>query len=278
MKYLPILIIPLVLYVVGLMSGPMVGSWFVDEAVEDTTLKEDVKINGVKFHIDLAEMRDNELPGTVRTVGSVDLPTVVGDGMKSLADGREVKLLNRNEKKLIIQTVDGSAKGEVDIKQTDIFATIARRKMDELRAASGNQPAPVTPPVAEPPVKEPILAQNPNPAPPVQPNMPGPQPVPVPQPEPEPEPTAAAALTSDQIVEVMKKSIAGGAVKEFTSDQVEAWKAGEDEEIDGEDYQTGLVAYKAKTIFGEQTVQAKALVQGGKVARWVYAKTGMEIR
>ena len=283
MKYLPLLIIPLVLYVVGLMSGPMVGAWFVDEAVEDTTMKRDVKIGDAVFHINLTEMRDNELPKTVRTVGSVELPTVVGDGIKSLADGREVKLLNRNEKRLIIETMDGTAKGEVEIKQTDIFATIGRRKMDELRAAAGgNQPtAPVTPPVVPTPTtqpKVPAVVQNPTPSPtpPVQPSMPDKEPDPMP--EPEPEPVAASKLTADQIVEVMKKSIADGAVKEFKTEQVTAWKAGEDEEVDGEEYQTGLVAYKAQTIFGEQTVQAKALIQGGKVARWVYAKTGMEIR
>ena len=284
MKYLPLLIIPLVLYVVGLMSGPMVGSWFVDEAVEDTTMKRDIKIGDAVFHINLAEMRDSELPATVRTKGSVELPTVTGDGIKSLADGREVKLLNRNEKKLIIETMDGIAKGEVEIRQTDIFATIGRRKMDLLRAAaSGAHPAPTLPANPTTPPKEPaIAANNPTPTPPANPAMPekqpAPEPEPTPEPEPEPEPATPTALSAEQIVELMKKSIAGGAVKEFTSDQVEAWKAGEDEEVDGEEYQTGLVAYKAKTIFGEQTVQAKALIQGGKVARWVYAKTGMEIR
>jgi hypothetical protein len=48
--------------------------------------------------------------------------------------------------------------------------------------------------------------------------------------------------------------------------------------VDGETYQTGLAAYKAETIFGPKTVQAKALIKGGKVIKWIYAKTGMEIR
>ena len=66
--------------------------------------------------------------------------------------------------------------------------------------------------------------------------------------------------------------------KEFKFEQVEGWKAGEEETVDGESYQTGLAAYKAQTIFGEKTVQAKALIKGGKVVKWIYAKTGMEIR
>ena len=67
-------------------------------------------------------------------------------------------------------------------------------------------------------------------------------------------------------------------MKEFKLEQVEAWKAGEEEDFGGEDFQTGLAAYKAETIFGVKTVQAKALIKGGKVTKWVYAKTGMEIR
>ena len=35
---------------------------------------------------------------------------------------------------------------------------------------------------------------------------------------------------------------------------------------------------RAQTIFGEKTVQAKALIKEGKVVKWIYAKTGMEIR
>jgi hypothetical protein len=93
-----------------------------------------------------------------------------------------------------------------------------------------------------------------------------------------PEPAPAAALNAEQIVEVMKASVQGGSIKEFTLAQVQGWKAGEEEDVDGETYQTGLAAYKAQTIFGEKTVQAKALIKGGKVTKWIYAKTGMEIR
>jgi len=76
----------------------------------------------------------------------------------------------------------------------------------------------------------------------------------------------------------MKVSVAAGAVNEFSLAQVQGWEAGEQESVDGESYQTGIAAYKAKTIFGVKTVQAKALIKDGKVVKWVYAKTGMEIR
>ncbi|MDB4258751.1 hypothetical protein N9844_04270, partial [Akkermansiaceae bacterium] len=126
MKYLKLIVVPLVLYVVGLMAGPMIGSILVSEAEQDTTLRRDVKVNDAVFHVNLAEMRDSELPETVKTVGQITLPTVTGEGKKVIAPGRTVKLLNRNEKKLWIETTDGLAKGEVEIKQTDIFEAIGR--------------------------------------------------------------------------------------------------------------------------------------------------------
>ena len=76
----------------------------------------------------------------------------------------------------------------------------------------------------------------------------------------------------------MKQHIRSGAIKEFTFEQVLGWKAEADETINGETYQTGLVRYKADTIFGVKTIEAKALIQNGKVVRWVWPKSGMEIK
>ena len=56
------------------------------------------------------------------------------------------------------------------------------------------------------------------------------------------------------------------------------WKAGENEVVDGETYQTGVAAYKAATIFGVKTIQAKALIQGGEVKKWIWPDSGMEIK
>ena len=77
----------------------------------------------------------------------------------------------------------------------------------------------------------------------------------------------------------MKASIQAGEIKEFGFDQVLEWVAGEGEEtIDGESYQTGLASYKAETVFGVKTIHAKALIKGGKVVRWLWPKSGMEIK
>ena len=77
----------------------------------------------------------------------------------------------------------------------------------------------------------------------------------------------------------MKASIQAGEIKEFSFDQVFEWQPGEGmETIDGIGYLTGIASYKAETVFGVKTIQAKALIQGGKVVRWLWLKSGMEIK
>ena len=46
----------------------------------------------------------------------------------------------------------------------------------------------------------------------------------------------------------------------------------------GSSFQTGTLNYKAETIFGVRTIQAKALISNGEVVRWIWPKSGMEIR
>lgn len=153
-------------------------------------------------------------------------------------------------------------------------------------AETAPAPAPVTPPAPVPAPVEPPPAATPEPAPtPAPAPTPDPAPVaevapePMEDPEPEPAPPApSAALSAEEIVAVMQDSIKANQVKEFNFDQVLGWKAGEEEEVDGETYQTGLASYKAETIFGVKTIQAKALIEGGKVAKWIWPNSGMEIK
>ena len=76
----------------------------------------------------------------------------------------------------------------------------------------------------------------------------------------------------------MQESVRAGQIKEFNFDQVTTWKAEADEIVDGETYQTGLASYKAETIFGVKIIQAKALIKGTKIQRWIWPKSGMEIK
>jgi hypothetical protein len=80
------------------------------------------------------------------------------------------------------------------------------------------------------------------------------------------------------VVALMKESLRKAAIKEFTYDQVEDWKAGDTETVKGEKFQTGLVSYTADTIFGAKAIEAKALIRNGKIQRWIWTKSGMEIK
>jgi len=161
-------------------------------------------------------------------------------------------------------------------------------------SADGFAPAPPPPmpvPAPEPVVTEvdpePLAEADPMETPPLldpsdtEPEATEPEMVDVPglTPEPSPEPDAAEpAGASADVVAVMQASIKGGEIKEFTFQQVQGWKAGEDEVVDGETFQTGLVAYTAETVFGVRTIEAKAFIKGGKVERWIWPKSGLEIK
>lgn len=162
-------------------------------------------------------------------------------------------------------SIGGTFQGKIAVDQTNLVETLI----------ANPPPAPVAAPVEPPPV---VVTET-TPAPVAQP-MPTPTPVPTPEPTPEPTPTpvaSASALSAEDIVKVMQESIRSGQIKEFTFDQVIGWKATEEESVDGQTYQTGLAAYKAETIFGVKNIQAKALIQNGKVTRWIWPTSGLEI-
>jgi hypothetical protein len=163
-------------------------------------------------------------------------------------------------------SVGGTFQGKIAVAQTNL--------VEQLIA--NPPPAPTAPP-AEP--TPPVVAQNqPEPTPAVEP-MPDKKEGVAAEPTPEPAPKpATASLSAEDIVKLMQDSIRSGQIKEFTFDQVIGWKAGEEEELDGEKYQTGLAAYKAETIFGVKNIQAKAMIQGGKVIRWIWPTSGLEIQ
>ncbi len=162
-------------------------------------------------------------------------------------------------------SVAGTAQGKVAVAQTNLI--------EQLIANPPPAPAPATQPEIaknEPtPAVEPMPAKEPEVAT---------EPAKEPEPTPTPQPVVTAALSAEDIVKLMQESIRSGQIKEFTFDQVTGWKAGEEEELEGEKFQTGLAAYKAETIFGVKNIQAKALIQGGKVIRWIWPTSGLEIQ
>jgi hypothetical protein len=188
----------------------------------------------------------------------------------TLAPGSKVKLLSIEGDHAVVRPGQTTYSVEVPLVATDL---------------------PSAQPTPEQPQPEPAVEIEPEPEPakptPVPELEPEPEPVPEPateaaaepftEPAPEPAVTPAPAQALDS-VGVMQQSIRSGQIKEFTADQVQDWQAGPQETVDGQAYQTGTVTYRAETIFGVKTIQAKALIQNGRVVRWIWPKSGMEIR
>jgi len=195
----------------------------------------------------ISEVTPAQLPEKVTLKTSVELPLPGSTEPMILKSGATVTPVRIEGQDLVISPFAGPIEGKVPVMQTDLLTRF------------GNKP-----PAPEP---EPVAAATPMP-----------EPEPAATPEPAPAPAPAAGLDAEGIVGVMQSSIKDGQIKEFTFDQVLGWKAGEDEEHDGAQYQTGMVSYKAETIFGVKNIQAQALIKDGKVAKWIWPKSGMEIK
>jgi hypothetical protein len=216
--------------------------------------------------IDLAKIPSDRLPAKVLLKAEAELADSASDLKVKVSAGSQINLIRLEGANVIISPGAGSFEGIIPIEQTDL--------MEQLAAMRD------TPPPAEPtPEPEPEPTPEPEPEPEPEPTPePTPEPEPEPTPEPEPEPEPATAGSGDPVA-VMKASIQAGEIKEFSFDQVLEWQPGEGTEtIDGQVYQTGIASYKAETVFGVKTIQAKALIQGGKVVRWLWPKSGMEIK
>jgi len=215
--------------------------------------------------IDPASYSADQLPEKVLLKADTEISDAASDLKMTITAGNKVNLIRLEGSNVIISPGAGPFEGTVPIIHTDLL---------EQLASLPKNPAPADPPAmaeTNTPPAEPEPEMTPEPEP-------EPEPSPEPEPEPEPEPSAVPDGPVD-VVAVMKENIQSGGIKEFTFDQVLDWQASEGPEtIDGGSYQTGIASYKAETVFGVKTIQAKALIKGGKVVRWLWPKSGMEIK
>ncbi|MEZ5324431.1 MAG: hypothetical protein R3F19_05160 [Verrucomicrobiales bacterium] len=75
----------------------------------------------------------------------------------------------------------------------------------------------------------------------------------------------------DGTVPLMIRSMESGQVTEIKPEMITYWARIHYEKIDGAHYWVGRVDYTANSIFGIFPTQAKALMQNGKVIKWIYA-------
>jgi len=235
--------------------------------------------------IDPKTVPQNQLPKEVTLTNEVKINDK-GSGMTmTISAGSKVKLIRVTGENAVVRPGETDYTISIPYKDTDLQDQLEANppsaepvvEPDPVPTPAGDseepKPTPTPDPVAQNTTPPPAPQPAPEPAP-----VPAADPTPAPVPEPAPAPEPAPVATAKDPVQVMQESLRSGQIKEFTFDQVLDWKAGAEEAVDGENYATGLVSYKAETIFGVKTIQAKALIKEGKVAKWIWPKSGMEIK
>lgn len=223
--------------------------------------------------IDIASLTPEQLPARVLLKSDVKVTDTTSGVVMIIPAGNLVKLVRLDGNTAVVSSGEGQPLGTLPVTETDLLQQLAANPPVMPSApvptpATGGDSEEPSPAPAPPPVPEPAPA----PAPP-----PVPEPVTAATPEPMPATPTEGTASADPVL-VMQESIKSAQIKEFTADQVLEWNAGPDETVDGETFQTGIASYKTETIFGVKTIQAKALIKGGKVARWIWPKSGMEIK
>ena len=199
----------------------------------------------------------------------------------SIQAGNRVNLLRIEGANAVVGPANSPFEGKVPIMSTDILQQLAANppanaahpaapKVNAGSITDASSAPPDYSPAGE--SEEPVAVTPPPPVP-----EPAPAPAPIPDPVPAPVEDAVPEGPVD-VVAVMKESVQSAQIKEFKADQVQEWTAGEQETVEGTVFQTGKVLYKATTFLGEKTIEAKAFIKGGKVQRWIWPRSGMEIR
>ena len=80
------------------------------------------------------------------------------------------------------------------------------------------------------------------------------------------------------VVAAMRNSLQNNEVAEIKFSEIKEWTTGPDEVINGTTLQTGFANCETTTVFGSKILQAKAYIQNGKVIRWVWPKSGVQIK
>ncbi len=243
--------------------------------------------------IDPATLTADQLPPKVSLKSSIAYTDKSSGLTLSFASGSSVKLIRVEAGNAIIRPADTTLTLVVPIEKTDLMEQVADNPPSTpvVGAAetpsntpgpapiASSEPTPTPAPIPAPeptvnpaPVPQPAPAMEPAPAPEATPNT---DPAAEPPPNMVPTPTPGAPV---DVVKTMQESIKSGQIKEFTFEQVLAWKDEGTDTVGGESFQIGSCAYKAETIFGVKTIQAKALIKNGKVQRWIGLKSGMDIK
>lgn len=220
-----------------------------------------LQLPGRASPVDLASLPAAQLPQGVLVKTDVTVTDPVSGSTSIIPAGRQASLVAIEGGNCRVSPGKSSATGLVPITETDLIKRIAQGQ-----ALPDEDPEMEEPTTASPQPSVPELTQPVTPA--------------LSQPSVEPKkPAIAPAEVGVAVdpVKVMQDSIRAAEIKEFSFTQVREWQAGADETLDDQTYQTGTATYIAPTILGDKKLRAKALIQGGKVCRWVRSNSGIQL-
>ena len=90
-------------------------------------------------------------------------------------------------------------------------------------------------------------------------------------------PEVNVKMSDAGVVAAMQKSVKAKEVNEFSYDDVQAWEFSGEEDIEGSSYGVGVATVEVTSILGSRERKVKALCKNGKVDRWIWAASGVEI-
>lgn len=263
--------------------------------------------------VDLNNWSADQLPKKVVLKSDAGISNEAGDLTVKVEAGSQINLTGINGSNAVISSGPGGLQGIVPISQTDLIEQLAQMKKDGFvntapekveeqppvmetseKVATVEPEAPEVAQVEEVEEVEEVTEGSVE-APETKPKedvfSPFGDPVeeksetPLVAETPEPEEVTseeikpATSQNSAEVVSMMKTSIENRDIKEFGMDQVTEWSNETTvETIDDKVYGVGMISYQAETVFGVKTIQAKALIQDGKVVSWLWPKSGMEIK
>lgn len=220
--------------------------------------------------IDPSTLRPDQLPKEITIFANVPFRDSSTGLTVDVPAGSKHRLVRIEGTDAIIEVRGTSYRIKIPISKTDLMQQLSQMSV------SAPQPSP-----AEEPTKtsEPTEEAVPAPQTEASPALTEPPPA-VPETSPtvtEPHPPSVETTPVDPL-KLMRENLQSGKIKEFNVDQVVNWNEGGTETIDGTTYSTASVSYETDTILGRKTMQAKALIRNGTVEKWIWAKSGIEIK
>lgn len=208
--------------------------------------------------VNLSTLKQEEFPEKIKLKEEVTLLNEQGEEPTVLGPGSPVKPLSLEGATLTVTSPLAShLTGTIKVRNTDFAEAVARQRMKVRLDAVESEIQPKKEEMAAKEMKEEEVAE---------------------VPEPVEEEEASVTVDADGIVAAMKASLEAKEIRHFTTEQVKSWEAGEEESIDGESYQIGVVSFEEETILGTQVSDAKALIKNGKIEKWIFPKTGIQIK